>query len=116
MERAVPVLPADDLQTARDFYVSALGFHVTFEATEDGHNGLLGLARGSIELTVDCPMEGHGRNACVALHVDDADRYYAEWSARAAMMRAPHREPWGARTFDFMDPFGNTLFVIGPDR
>ena len=33
MERAVPVLPADDLGVAREFYVDRLGFRVTFEAT-----------------------------------------------------------------------------------
>ena len=114
MERAVPILPVDDLSVARAFYVGALGFAVTFEASEDGRTGLLGVARGSIALTLDCPMAGHGRDACVAIHVDDADRYYAEWSAQTTTMRAPRNEPWGARTFDLADPFGNTLFVIGP--
>lgn len=114
MERAVPILPVDDLDEARRFYVDTLGFTVTFEATEDGKTGLLGLARGTIALTLDCPMAGHGRDACVAIHVEDADRYFAEWSARTAVMREPRDEPWGARTFDLADPFGNTLFVIGP--
>jgi predicted lactoylglutathione lyase len=34
MERAVPILPADDLGVAKRFY-TALGFSVTFEATSD---------------------------------------------------------------------------------
>ena len=84
MERAVPVLPADDLTVARDFYVRGLGFSVRFEASEDGRSGIMGLERGTIDLTIDAPMSGHGREAC------------------------------GARTFDVMDPFGNTIFVIGP--
>lgn len=78
MERAIPILPAEDLATARAFYVDRLGFSVTFEASEDGHSGLLGIARGTIEMTLDSPMQGHGREACVALRVDDADRYYDE--------------------------------------
>ncbi len=114
MERAVPILPVDDLRAARSFYVDALGFTVTFEATDDGHAGLLGVARGAIAITLDCPMEGHGRNACVSIYVDDADAYYAEWSSRTTMMREPRNEPWGARTFEVSDPFGNTLFIIGP--
>lgn len=85
MERAVPILPADDLRAARAFYVGALGFTVSFEQTDDGVTGLLGVRRGSIELTIDAPMPGHGRD-----------------------------EPWGARTFDLLDPSGNTLFIIGP--
>jgi catechol 2,3-dioxygenase-like lactoylglutathione lyase family enzyme len=114
MERAIPLLPVDDLAAARRFYVDALGFAVAFESTDDGITGLLGVHRGSIELTLDCPMTGHGRNACVSLRVDDADRYYEEWRHRVDVLRPPRNEPWGARTFDLLDPFGNTIFVIGP--
>lgn len=113
-ERAVPILPADDLAVARQFYVDALGFDVTFEATSDGKTGLLGLRRGSLYLTLDCPMAGHGREACVSLLVDSADRYYEEWRQRTRVLRPPRDEEWGARTFDLTDPFGNTIFVIGP--
>jgi catechol 2,3-dioxygenase-like lactoylglutathione lyase family enzyme len=113
-ERAVPILPGDDLAAAKAFYVGKLGFTTTFEATSDGKHGLMGVARGGIELTIDCPMTGHGREACVALHVASADRYYDEWRARVEIRRPPKDEDWGARTFDVIDPAGNTLFVIGP--
>lgn len=116
MERAIPILPAEDLSVARDFYVSKLGFQIVFEASDDGKNGLLALERGSIRMTIDSPMDGHGRNACVSLEVDDADAYFAEWSANVAVLRHPKDEPWGARVFDLLDPFGNTIFVMGPLR
>ena len=116
MDRAVPILPTNDLAAAKAFYVDGLGFRVTFEASADGHTGLLGLKRDTIELTLDCPMDGHGRNACVSLLVSDADAYYQEWSARVTPRRPPKNEEWGARTFDLADPSGNTLFVIGPVR
>jgi catechol 2,3-dioxygenase-like lactoylglutathione lyase family enzyme len=116
MERAIPILPADDLAVAKEFYATKLGFAVLYEASPDGRNGVLGLARGTIQLTVDSPMAGHGRNACVSLEVDDADRYFVEWSTRVEILRAPQDEVWGARTFDLLDPFGNTLFVMGPSR
>lgn len=114
MERAVPVLPADDLRAAKEFYVDRLGFSIRFEATDDGVNGLLGVDRGPISLTLDCPMSGHGREACVSLEVESADAYYEEWRERVEIRRAPKNEPWGARTFDVIDPFGNTIFVMGP--
>jgi catechol 2,3-dioxygenase-like lactoylglutathione lyase family enzyme len=114
MERAVPILPADDLAVSKAFYVDGLGFRVIFEVSEDGHSGLLGLERGTMELTLDTHMEGHGREACVALHVDDADAYHREWSAKVRVLRAPKDEDWGARTFDLLDPSGNTIFVMGP--
>jgi catechol 2,3-dioxygenase-like lactoylglutathione lyase family enzyme len=113
-ERAVPILPGDDLAVAKRFYVEGLGFQVVFEATEDGRNGLLGLERGSLCLTIDCPMAGHGREACVSLYVASADAYYDDWRQRVAIKRPPRNESWGARTFDVIDPFGNTIFVMGP--
>lgn len=114
MERAVPILPAEDLDVARTFYVDGLGFRVLFEASDDGRTGLLGLERGTIRVTLDSPMSGHGRNACVALEVEDADAYFQEWSAKVPVLRPPKDELWDGRTFDLLDPFGNTLFVIGP--
>ena len=114
MERAIPILPADDLAVARKFYVDALGFSVSFEATEDGKNGLLGVERGTINLTIDSPMSGHGREACVSLLVESADAYYDEWRQKVEIRRPPKNEEWGARTFDVIDPFGNTIFVMGP--
>ena len=116
MERATPILPADDLGVARAFYVDRLGFSVRFEVSEDGRNGILGLERGTIFLTLDSPMSGHGREACVSLEVQDADRYYDEWRQQVAVKRPPKDEEWGARTFDLIDPFGNTIFVMGPPK
>lgn len=114
MEIAIPHLPADSLSAAKSFYVDGLGFDVTFEASDDGRTGIMGLKRGSLQITIDAPMEGHGRNACVSLQVADADAYYREWSAKVKVLRAPKNEPWGARTFDLLDPAGNTIFVMGP--
>lgn len=114
MERAIPILPVEDLATAKAFYVDGLGFRVTFQASQDGQSGLLGLERGTIQMTLDCPMQGHGRNACVALQVEDADAYYREWCTKVNVLRAPKDEDWGARTFDLLDPSGNTIFVMGP--
>lgn len=116
LERAVPILPGDDLSVAKAFYIDTLGFTLQFEATDDGKNGLIGVERGTIELTIDCPMSGHGRRACASLRVNDADALYAEWRDRVEIKRPPVNEEWGARTFSVQDPFDNTLFVIGPVR
>lgn len=114
MERATPILPADDLSAAKKFYVDGLGFNIRFEVTSDNKNGLLGIERGTMYLTLDSPMSGHGREACVSLEVEDADAYYNEWRKRVEVKRPPKDEEWGARTFDVIDPFGNTIFVMGP--
>lgn len=116
VDQAIPILPADDLTVAKEFYVDRLGFDVRYEATEDGKQGHLGLQRGGILITIDSPMTGHGRDACVSLQVGDADAYYNEWVSRVEIRRPPRDEEWGARTFDVIDPFGNTIFVMGPTR
>jgi catechol 2,3-dioxygenase-like lactoylglutathione lyase family enzyme len=95
MERAIPILPTDDLAAAKGFYVERLGFRVAFEASEDGRTGLFGLERGSIRLKPDCPMDGHGRHACVSLEVNDADAYFREWSTKVSVLRSPRDEEWG---------------------
>ena len=114
MEIAVPQLPGDDITTAKNFYADGLGFKVSWEWSEDGKQGLVGFERGGMQLTIDCPMSGHGREACVALRVEDADAYYNEWQNKVPVKRPPKNEEWGARTFDLIDPFGNTIFVMGP--
>ena len=115
-ERAVHILPGDDLSVAKEFYVGKLGFAVQWEATADGKSGIVGLERGTIELTIDCPMSGHGRDACASLRVNSADAYYDEWRHEVEIGSPPRDEAWGARTFGFQDPSGNTIFVIGPLR
>lgn len=116
MERAIPNIPADDLQTAKAFYVGQLGFHIRYEATEDGQVGVLGLQRGGFALHVDAPMSGHGRNVVVTLEVDDADALFNQWREAANIERPPRDEEWGGRTFGVQDPFGNLLYVVGPIR
>lgn len=115
-ERAIPILPTQDLVAAKAFYVDGLGFRVTFEVSLGEGAGLVGLERGTIELTLDSPMDGHGRDACVSFRVQDSDACYRAWSPRVPVLRPPRDEPWGARTFDLLDPSGNTIFVMGPVR
>ena len=50
MELAVPVIPADDIGIAKQFY-EKLGFDVTFE-TGDGKTGMIGVKRGSMEIVI----------------------------------------------------------------
>jgi uncharacterized glyoxalase superfamily protein PhnB len=76
----------------------------------------MGIRRGGIELVIDCPMSGHGRNVCASVRVNDADAYYEEWRDKVEIPRPPVDEVWGGRTFSVTDPSGNLLFMIGPTR
>ena len=98
MARAVPILPADDLAAARTFYVEKLGFQVEWLASDDGRTGLMGVTRDGIALTIDAPMSGHGRQACVSLRVESADAYHAEWRDKLAGIAPVIEEPGVAVT------------------
>lgn len=111
-----PSCPSTTSVVAKEFYVNRLGFQVLYEASEDRKTGILGLERGTVRITLDCPIEGHGRDACVSLVVDSVDAYYKEWHQKVKIKRGPKNESWDARTFDLIDPFGNTIFVIGPKQ
>ena len=43
-----------------------------------------------------------------------ARSFYADRPGFSVRRRPPKDEEWGARTFDLVDPFGNTIFVMGP--
>jgi len=110
-------MPIDDPEVARRFYVDGLGFQTVFEARyphEDTEGTIIGIERGSIRIHLDSPMPGHGRDACVYLDVEDADACYEEWRTKVTIDEPPQDQLWGARTFSVMDPFGNSLFVVGP--
>lgn len=53
----MPILPAEHLKIVKTFYIDRLGSRVIFEASDGGHSGLLGIARGTIEITLDSPMK-----------------------------------------------------------
>jgi catechol 2,3-dioxygenase-like lactoylglutathione lyase family enzyme len=116
MERAIPVIPGDDIRAMKEFYVNKLGFTLTWEnpSEDNEQDGMVGVQRGGIAITIDCPMSGHGRHACVSLEVQDADVYYDEWKKKVEIKRPPRNEYWGARTFSVQDPADNTIFIMGP--
>ncbi|MCG9895011.1 MAG: VOC family protein [Fimbriimonadaceae bacterium] len=114
MNRAVANLPSLDLVVARRFYCDLLGFQVIFDTSEGGREGLVGLERDGMRINIDAPMDGHGRQACVSLEVDDVAALHAEWAAHLPGLEPPADQPWGARTFGFQDPDDNTVFVLGP--
>ena len=117
MERAIPILPIDEPEAAKRFYVEGLGFQLALEvhyADQPLEGTILVVTRGTLEIHLDCPMPGHGRNACVYLEVDDADKLYTEWRGHISIKGGPQDQPWGKRTFTVIDPFGNSLFVVGP--
>lgn len=59
--------------------------------TVSGNGRLVPLRRGTLQITLDCPTEGHGRNACVSLRVNSADECYDGWRAKIPVLRCGSR-------------------------
>ena len=66
MERAIPLLPVEDLDIAKEFYVQRLGFGVRFEHRGEGRDGLLGVERGSSEAGAVEPHAGEDQRLAAA--------------------------------------------------
>jgi catechol 2,3-dioxygenase-like lactoylglutathione lyase family enzyme len=88
-ERAIPILPMDDPAKARRFYVDSLGFRELFEGHYGRDGTILGFERGGLRINLDCPMSGHGREACACLEVLDADAVFEQWRAKIAIRDGP---------------------------
>jgi len=108
-----PILPAQDVRRARQFYES-LGFRAGYN--DDRYDIL---RRGSLVVH----LERHGDLAPDANHtscywrVADADALHREFSALglpsegAPSLSEPCDESWGMREFTLKDPAGNLIRV-----
>ena len=117
-----PMLSVDDVERAVAFY-KQLGFRSTLEIKGPNDKmvrAILQLGSGFLIHVMPAhalPEEGehgvmieHGpRGLGVILYVDvnDLDMFYkAAKNSEVHLMYAPRDEPWGDRTFRFIDPFG----------
>ena len=117
-----PMLSVDDVEQAVDFY-KHLGFHSIMEIKGPNNElirAILQLGAGSLIHVMPAhalPEEGeHGvmiergpRGLGIILYVDvkDIDTFYnAAKKAGVHLIYSPRDEPWGDRTFRFVDPFG----------
>jgi catechol 2,3-dioxygenase-like lactoylglutathione lyase family enzyme len=104
--RAVPVLPARDVETTVDFWREELGFNVVFRADGYGIVERDGTAVHFFPSEID-PMENDG--GC-RLGVDDVDSYYEEY--REHVYAELEEKPWGTREFAVLDPTRNLIWLV----
>jgi catechol 2,3-dioxygenase-like lactoylglutathione lyase family enzyme len=94
--RAVPVLPARDVETSVDFWRDELGFNEVFRADEYGIVERDGTA---VHFFPSC-----------RLGVDDIDSYYEEY--REHVYAELEEKPWGTREFAVLDPTRNLIWLV----
>ncbi len=115
IRRAVPNLVTDDLQTARDFYASFLGFDVAMD--EPGFSMFASPSNRTAQITVaDRAKPGLDRGisqADISVEVEDVDRLHAEAVSRGLEIVYPLTdEPWAVRRFFVRDPDGRVINVL----
>lgn len=115
MELAIPHLRILDYDEAVAFYVDKLGFEIAFEWRNAPELPVyMGIRRGNLYVHLSAyeasgaPGEGRG----MTLAVEDADAWYGSVKQKSVPLeRDIATQPWGARDFIVLDPFGNAIVI-----
>ena len=112
IERAVPILPATDLEGSRRFYVDVLGFEVVMD-----HGWITTFASPTspaIQISVIGADATAPVNPAVSIGVDDVDAAHAAVIAEGLEIVHPlSDEAWGVRRFFVRDPNGVVVNIVG---
>lgn len=110
--QAIPILRIFDEPRARAFYVDFLGMTVDWEHRFDPDSPVyLQVSRDGLVLHLSEHSGDGTPGSKLLITMDDLDGYHAEIVAREYRYNRPAIEqaPWGDRTFEAIDPFGNRL-------
>jgi catechol 2,3-dioxygenase-like lactoylglutathione lyase family enzyme len=106
IENVTPILRVDDLEASRRYYI--LGFSLDWEA-----DGAISVSRDGKSIMLIEGEQGQP-GTWVWIGVEDADVFYAEFSAKGAHIRSPPENFSWAYEFAVEDPDGHVL-RIGSD-
>jgi hypothetical protein len=83
IENVIPILRVRDIEASRRYYVGTLGFALEWDA-----DGMIAVSRDRKSIML-CEG-GQGRpGTWLWIGVEDADAFFAEFSARGALIRSP---------------------------
>jgi catechol 2,3-dioxygenase-like lactoylglutathione lyase family enzyme len=108
IENVTPILRVDDLATSRRYYTQTLGFSLDWEA-----DGAISVSRDGKSIMLIEGEQGQP-GTWLWIGVEDADEFYAEFSAKGAHIRSPPENFSWAYEFAVEDPDGHVL-RIGSD-
>ena len=112
MLETIPILRIFDVEKARQFYVSFLGFHVDWEHRFDDKAPLyMQVSRGGLSLHLS---EHHGdatAGSTIFVRMTGVEAFHREISAKDYPYLRPsvERAPWHAKVMEVTDPFGNRI-------
>jgi catechol 2,3-dioxygenase-like lactoylglutathione lyase family enzyme len=109
IENVTPILRVENLETSRRYYIQTLGFSLDWET-----DGMISVSRDHKSIML-CEGDQGQPGTWLWIGVDDADEFFAEFSASGARIRsAPRNFSW-AYEFAVEDPDGHVIrFGSGP--
>lgn len=112
MRKVIPILRIFDVQKAKEFYLSYLGFHLDWEHRfEEGMPLYAQITRDEITLHLS---EHHGDctpGAAVRIGMDQLEAYWEQLKKKNYTYLRPGltETPWNIRELNLTDPFGNRI-------
>ena len=103
IENVTPILRVEDLEASRRYYIQTLGFSLDWDA-----GGMISVARDRKSIML-CEGEQGQPGTWLWIGVEDADAFFAEFSAKGARIRSPPRNFSWAYEFEVEDPDGHVL-------
>lgn len=103
VENVTPILRVENLAASRTYYLQVLGFLVDWEA-----DGMISVSRDGNSIML-CEGDQGVPGVLLWIGVDDADVFFAEFSARSARIKSPPRNFSWAYEFAIEDPDGHVL-------
>lgn len=109
LEKALPMLPCQDVAAAVAYYGDVLGFHIDYQQHD------LGVMYRDDVTVLLVPRGQPATFGAAEFYIRDADALYRELAGRgAAVQGEPVSHPWGLRDFVVLDPDGNRLVFAQP--
>ena len=110
--QVIPIFRIFDVDKAKEFYVGYLGFTVDWEHRFDDNAPLyMQASLGSFELHLSEHYGDGSPGSTVFVKVTGLDEFHRELSSKNYKYLRPGicDEPWGARSMNVIDPFGNRI-------
>jgi predicted lactoylglutathione lyase len=105
IENVTPILRVENLEASRRYYIETLGFSLDWEA-----DSMISVSRDRKSIMLCEGAQGQP-GVWLWIGVDDADVFFAEFSAKGAHIRSrPQNFSW-AYEFEVEDPDGHVLRI-----
>ena len=103
IENVTPILRVEELEASRRYYIQTLGFSLDWGAC-----GMISVSRDRKSIML-CEGEQGQPGTWLWIGVEDADVFFAEFSAKGAHIRSPPQNFSWAYEFEVEDPDGHVL-------